>query len=214
MNGAIGILRKLGVEVEEIDIVGPFEKLKDYAVKQIFDPEAERKNQEKIVADATKSLENLVNTRDGILNAQAAKDQARAQRQLMMHWQRKKKLNEQILANRKKLAEESAKITEQIRKDAAKPVESTKTELTNYDAELKALRDSQEAQIMLMEDGVDKEIALADLKAMKLRDAAQGNADQLKAISAQNAADVAAIQERAAQKKLQMHRPCKMPNLH
>jgi len=55
---------------------------------------------------------------------------------------------------------------------------------------------------MLMEDGVDKEIALADLKAMKLRDGAKGNADQLKAIAAQNAADVDAIQQRAAQKEL------------
>ena len=112
------------------------------------------------------------------------------------------KLSEQILATRRKTAEESAKITDQIRKDAGKPVESAKTEIKNYDDELKALRDSQEAQIMLMEEGVDKEIAIADLKAMRLRDAAQGNADQLKAIAAQNAADVDAIQQRAAQKEL------------
>lgn len=202
VNGAITVLNKLGLDVEKIDVTSIFEDVNNFITKKIFDPEAERKNQEKIVADATKSLENLVNTRDGILNAQAAKDQARAQKAADDALATEKKLNEQILANRKKLAEDSAKITEQIRKDAAKPVESTKTELTNYDAELKALRDSQEAQIMLMEDGVDKEIALADLKAMRLRDAAQGNADQLKAISAQNAADVAAIQERAAQKEI------------
>lgn len=202
VNSGIEVLNKLGLGIEKIDVTKVFEDVNNFVVKQIFDPEKERKNQEKIVADATKSLENLVNTRDGILNAQAAKDQARAQKAADDALATEKKLNEQILANRKKLAEDSAKITEQIRKDAAKPVDSTNTELTNYDAELKALRDSQEAQIMLMEDGVDKEIALADLKAMKLRDAAQGNADQLKAISAQNAADVAAIQERAAQKEI------------
>jgi hypothetical protein len=202
VNGSIDVLNKLGLGIEKIDVTKVFEDVNNFVVKQIFDPEEERKNQEKIVADATKSLENLVNTRDGILNAQAAKDQARAQKAADDALATEKKLNEQILANRKKLAEDSARITEQIRKDAAKPVDSTKTELTNYDAELKALRDSQEAQIMLMEDGVDKEIALADLKAMKLRDAAQGNADQLKAIAAQNAADVEAIQQRAAQKEL------------
>jgi hypothetical protein len=80
VNGAFVLLRKLGVEVEDIDIITPFEKLKDFAVKQIFDPEEERKNQEKIVADAEKSLTTLVNTRDGILNAQDAKNKARREK--------------------------------------------------------------------------------------------------------------------------------------
>jgi len=81
VNGAFVLLRKLGVEVEDIDIITPFEKLKDFAVKQIFDPEEERKNQEKIVADAEKSLTTLVNTRDGILNAQDAKNKARREKE-------------------------------------------------------------------------------------------------------------------------------------
>lgn len=202
VNGSIDVLNKLGLGIEKIDVVSVFDDVNNFIVKKIFDPEEERKNQEKIVADATKSLEGLVNTRDGILNAQAAKDKARVEKAASDTLAAEQKLSEQIIATRRKTAEESAKITEQIRKDAAKPVESTKTELTNYDAELKALRDSQEAQIMLMEEGVDKEIALADLKAMKLRDGAKGNADQLKAIAAQNAADVDAIQQRAAQKEL------------
>jgi hypothetical protein len=202
VNGSIGVLNKLGLGIEKIDVSKVFEDVNNFVVKQIFDPEEERKNQEKIVADATKSLETLVNTRDGIFNAQAAKDKARVEKAASDTLAAEKKLSEQIIATRRKTAEESAKITEQIRKDAAKPVESTKSELTNYDDELKALRDSQEAQIMLMEEGVDKEIALADLKAMKLRDGAKGNADQLKAIAAQNAADVDAIQQRAAQKEL------------
>jgi hypothetical protein len=202
VNGSIAVLNKLGLGIEKIDVVSVFDDVNNFIVKKIFDPEEERKNQEKIVADATKSLEGLVNTRDGILNAQAAKDKARVEKAASDTLAAEKKLSEQIIATRRKTAEESAKITEQIRKDAAKPVESTKSELTNYDDELKALRDSQEAQIMLMEEGVDKEIALADLKAMKLRDGAKGNADQLKAIAAQNAADVDAIQQRAAQKEL------------
>jgi hypothetical protein len=112
------------------------------------------------------------------------------------------KLAQQIVETRRKTAQESLKITEQIRKDATKPVESTKTEVKNFDEEIKAQRDAEERRISFMAEGVDKEIALADLKAKRLRDAAQGNADELKAIAAQNAADVAAIQEEAAQKEV------------
>lgn len=76
VNGSIEVLNKLGLGIEKIDVVSVFDDVNNFIVKKIFDPEEERKNQEKIVADATKSLENLVNTRDGILNAQAAKEKA------------------------------------------------------------------------------------------------------------------------------------------
>lgn len=171
----------------------------------VFNPADVAKEGDDALKEAEKALQNLENQQAGFqLSIKQMNEKAADERQKTRDAElaAEQKLAEQILATRKKTAEESAKITQQIRKDAAKPVESTKSELTNYDAELKALRDSQEAQIMLMEDGVDKEIALADLKAMKLRDGAKGNADQLKAIAAQNAADVEAIQQRAAQKEL------------
>ena len=171
----------------------------------VFNPTEVAKEGDDALKAAEKTLKDLENAQAGFqlsINEINKKGADERQKQRDEELANEKKLSEQILATRRKTAEESAKITEQIRKDAAKPVESTKTELTNYDAELKALRDSQEAQIMLMEEGVDKEIALADLKAMKLRDGAKGNADQLKAIAAQNAADVDAIQQRAAQKEL------------
>ena len=76
VNGAIGILRKLGVEVEEIDIVGPFEKLKDFAVKQIFDPEQTKKDADATIKEAEKANKALKAQRDGLLNAQAAKEKA------------------------------------------------------------------------------------------------------------------------------------------
>jgi flagellar motility protein MotE (MotC chaperone) len=76
VNGSIEVLNKLGLGIEKIDVVSVFDDVNNFIVKKIFDPEEERKNQEKIVADATKSLETLVNTRDGILNAQAAKEKA------------------------------------------------------------------------------------------------------------------------------------------
>ena len=80
VNGSIEILNKLGLGIEKIDVTKVFEDVNNFVVKQIFDPEEERKNQEKIVADAQKSLETLVNTRDGILNAQDAKEKATAQK--------------------------------------------------------------------------------------------------------------------------------------
>jgi hypothetical protein len=76
VNGSIEVLNKLGLGIEKIDVVSVFDDVNNFIVKKIFDPEEERKNQEKIVADATKSLETIVNTRDGILNAQAAKEKA------------------------------------------------------------------------------------------------------------------------------------------
>jgi len=76
VNGSIDILNKLGLGIEKIDVSSVFEDVNNFVVKKIFDPEEERKNQEKINADAQKALENLVNTRDGILNAQDAKEKA------------------------------------------------------------------------------------------------------------------------------------------
>jgi hypothetical protein len=202
VNGSIGILNKLGLGIEKIDVTKVFDDVNNFIVKKIFDPEEERKNQEKIVADAEKSLTTLVNTRDGILNAQDAKEKSERDKANADRLSQEQKTNAAILESRKKLAEQSLELTKKIREDAAKPVESTKTEVKNFDEEIKAQRDAEERRISFMAEGVDKEIALADLKAKRLRDAAQGNADELKAIAAQNAADVAAIQEEAAQKEV------------
>ena len=76
VNGSIEVLNKLGLGIEKIDVTKVFEDVNNFVVKQIFDPEEERKNQEKIVADAEKSLQTLTNQRDGILNAQDAKEKA------------------------------------------------------------------------------------------------------------------------------------------
>jgi len=77
VNGAIGILNKLGLGIEKIDVTSVFEDVNNFIVKKIFDPEQERKDQAKIVADTKKSLVSLNNQRDAILNAQEAKDKAR-----------------------------------------------------------------------------------------------------------------------------------------
>ena len=76
VNGAIDILNKLGLGIEKISITPLFDQVNNFIVKSIFDPEEERKNQEKIVKDSENALKILVNQRDGILNAQDAKEKA------------------------------------------------------------------------------------------------------------------------------------------
>lgn len=80
VNGSIDILNKLGLGIEKIDVTSVFEDVNNFVVKKIFDPEKERKEQEQIVKDAEKTLVSLNNQRDGILNAQDAKEKAAAQK--------------------------------------------------------------------------------------------------------------------------------------
>ena len=205
VNGSIDILNKLGLGIEKIDVTGVFDDINNFIVKQVFDPEAERKNQEKIVKDAEKNLIALNNQRDGILNAQDAKEKATRDKANADRLTEEQKTNAAILESRKKLAEQSAAITKQIREDAAKPVESTKTELTDFDAELKAQQDAEDLRISLMAEGQDKEIAIVDSKYAKLRAAAQGDAELMKQIALQNQAEVDAINENAAQKEIALN---------
>ena len=182
----------------------------------VFDPKKVAEDGDKAIAEQEKIYKDLENQQAGFqlsinqIDTKAADDKkaarekaaADAKTALDAELAAEQKLAQQILETRRKTAEQSLKITEQIRKDATKPVESTKTEVKNFDEEIKAQRDAEERRISFMAEGVDKEIALADLKAIRLRDAAQGNADELKAITAQNAADVDAIRQRAAEKEL------------
>jgi hypothetical protein len=201
VNGSIDILNKLGLGIEKIDVTGVFDDINNFIVKSVFDPEAERKNQEKIVADAEKALIGLTNQRDGILNAQDAKEIANAKKTAEERLKIEQDLNKQILDARRKTAEESLKITKQIREDAAKPVESTKTEISDFDAEIKAQRDAEETRISLMEEGTEKEIALADLKFARLRDAAGADAELRKQIAQQNEDAVVEIVRKAEEAK-------------
>jgi hypothetical protein len=193
VNGSIEVLNKLGLGIEKIDVTGVFDDINNFVVKKIFDPEQERKDQEKIVKDAEKALIGLTNQRDGILNAQDAKEIANAKKTADERLKIEQDLNKQILDARRKTAEESLKITKQIREDAAKPIESTKTEISDFDAEIKSQQDARDLEISLMAEGQDKEIALVDAKYAKLREQAQGNADLQKQITQQNIDEVNAI---------------------
>jgi predicted RNA-binding protein with EMAP domain len=210
VNGSIDILNKLGLGIEKIDVTGVFDDINNFVVKSVFDPEAERKNQEKIVADAEKALIGLTNQRDGILNAQDAKEIANAKKTADERLKIEQDLNKQILDARKKIFEESQKLNEAIRKDAAKPIEPKDVKIVGNvgieitDEETKAiedklakekalLSDARDLEISLMAEGQDKEIALVDAKYAKLREQAQGNADLQKQITQQNIDEVNAI---------------------
>lgn len=77
VNGSIEVLNKLGLGIEKIDVSSVFEDVNNFIVKKVFDPEQERKDQEKIVKDAEKATKQLIATRDGLLNARDAKEKAR-----------------------------------------------------------------------------------------------------------------------------------------
>jgi hypothetical protein len=76
VNGAITVLNKLGLDVEKIDVTSVFEDVNNFIVKKVFDPEQVKKDGEAALKEAEKTLVSLTNQRDGILNAQAAKEKA------------------------------------------------------------------------------------------------------------------------------------------
>jgi hypothetical protein len=188
----------------------------------VFNPTDVAKEGDDALKAAEKALKDLENAQAGFqLSIKEIDKRAADERQKKRDEElaAEQKLGQEIYNTRKKTAELSAELTKKIREDAAKPIESKDAKqvgnvgLTLTPEEEQAIKDkfakereleraAEEQRISFMAEGVDKEIALADLKAMRLRDAAQGNAEQLAAIAAQNAAEVAAIQEKAAQKEL------------
>jgi hypothetical protein len=78
-NGAVDLINKLGFSIEKVDvtsIVSNFDKVNETIAKQLFDPEETKKQGEATIKEAEKTLISLTNQRDGILNAQAAKEKA------------------------------------------------------------------------------------------------------------------------------------------
>jgi hypothetical protein len=202
VNGAITVLNKLGLDVEKIDITSVFEDVNNFIVKKIFDPEQERKDQEKIVKDAEKTLTSLNNQRDGILNAQDAKEKSQREKNNADRLADEQKTNAALYESRKKLYEQSIELNRKLREDAAKPVESTKTELTDFDAEIKAQQDAEDLRISLMAEGQDKEIAIVDAKYAKLREQAKGNAELQKQIAEANQNEVNDIIQKGIDKEV------------
>jgi hypothetical protein len=82
-NGAVDLLNKLGLGIEKVDvgkIVAGFDDVTTFLTKKIFDPEETRKEGQKVIQESEATLRQLTNQRDGILNAQDAKEKATAQK--------------------------------------------------------------------------------------------------------------------------------------
>ena len=214
VNGAITVLNKLGLDVEKIDVTSIFEDVNNFITKKIFDPEAERKNQEKIVADATKSLENLVNTRDGILNAQAAKEKAAADKRAA---DAKAAADAQLKAAQELAAAEEALFDELLQsfeenekamtEIALKEKQKQLDAATTFYNKLAALSDSQfeasltatEKEELAVTQKYEDLFASADAYNATLKAGEESKAIDIVALQQQLAAEILAIQQKSAQ---------------
>jgi hypothetical protein len=180
VNGSIDILNKLGLGIEKIDVGKAFEDVNNFIVKQVFDPAAERKNQEQIVKDAEKSLVALNNQRDGILNAQDAKERAAAQKAADDKAKAAKdaadaqlKAEQEVSDLLNQLYEENVKEFEDAEKQktAAAEAEAAKRKKAEeeYDAAITALRAEQDAANLTQDQ---KDVIAIDNKYLDLREKA------------------------------------------
>lgn len=199
VNGAIGVLNKLGFSIEKIDVTSVFEDVNNFLVKKIFDPEQERKDQAKIVADTKKSLVALNNQRDAILNAQDAKDKARREKAAAD----KKAADEKALAQEAaNLEKEAQKIDEYYKKKAELEDEAYEETLTKNEQEELAIVQKYEA-LFAAADAAGKDTVelqqqlnaeLAALEAQRTANA-QAEADKRKALEDDFFADLQALNQ-------------------
>ena len=175
------------------------------AKSELNDLQQELANNAKNIADIEKVVGDTIVTQ-AINTAQAKKTENKKvvddKKKLNDEEKRdEEKLAKEIIDIRRKNAELSAAISKKILEDSKKSIETPAPKLADFDAMISEQRQLQELQIQLMQEGTDKEIAIADLKYKKMRDAAQGNAEQLKIIAQLAANEVAAIEEEAARKR-------------
>ena len=213
VNGSIEVLNKLGLGIEKIDVVSVFDDVNNFIVKKIFDPEEERKNQEKIVADATKSLETLVNTRDGILNAQAAKEKTAADKRAA---DAKAAADAQLKAAQELAAAEEALFDELLQsfednekamtEVALKEKQKQLDAATTFYNKLAALSDSQfeasltatEKEELAVTQKYEDLFASAEAYNATLKTGEEANAIDIVALQKQLASELLAIQQKSA----------------
>lgn len=199
VNGSIDILNKLGLGIEKIDVTGVFEDVNNFIVKKIFDPEQERKDQAKIVADTKKSLVSLNNQRDAILNAQDAKDKARRDKAAAD----KKAADDKALAEEKaKFDKQAQKVDEYYQKLAALEDERYRETLSKNEQEELAIVQKYEA-LFAAADAAGKDTILlqqqlnAELAALEAQRTAnaQAEADKRKSLEDDYFADLQALNQ-------------------
>ena len=82
-NGAVDLINKLGFSFEKVDVTAitkGFDTVNDTIAKALFDPEKTKAEGDKVIKESEATLRQLNNQRDGLINAQNAKEKAAAQK--------------------------------------------------------------------------------------------------------------------------------------
>jgi hypothetical protein len=209
VNGSIDILNKLGLGIEKINVGQVFEDVNNFLVKKIFDPEAERKNQEQIVKDAEKSLNQLNEQRAGIINSQNASEKAAAQKAADDKAKAAKdaadaqlKAEQEVSDLLNQLYEENVKEFEDAEKQktAAAEAEAAKRKKAEeeYDAAITALRAEQDAANLTQDQ---KDVIAIDNKYLDLREKAIAAGESTVEIDAAYKAALEAQEQQSAERR-------------
>jgi hypothetical protein len=230
VNGSIDILNKLGLGIEKIDVVSVFDDVNNFIVKKVFDPEQVKKDGEASLKEAEKTLVQLNNQRDGILNAEDAKNKARAEKRAA---DAKAAADAQLKAAQELAAQEEALFdellksfedAEQAKTDAAlKEQQKRVAAAQQYYNELAQLQDAefvagltaQEKEELAISQKYEKLIALAEEAGLDTTEITKKWQDELAAIvkagadtdvqTTQNSeAEKVAIRQESFQKGLQL----------
>jgi hypothetical protein len=218
VNGSIDILNKLGLGIEKINVSGVFEDVNNFIVKQVFDPEAERKNQEQIVKDAEKSLNQLNEQRAKIINdqneedakaagdaaeqkAKAAKDAADAQ--LKAEQEVSDLLNQLYEENVKEFEDAEKAKTQAALDEANKRLAAA----NNYYNKLAELQDSEfegtlsasEKEELAVTQKYEDLFAAADAYNATLKEGEEGKAIDTTELQKKLALELGAIQQKSAE---------------
>ena len=168
VNGAIDILNKLGLGIEKISVTGIFDDVNNFIVKSIFDPEEERKKQAQIIKDSEKALTTLINQRDGILNAEDAKEKARREKNAAdaktaaeKEAADKKAITDKAAADRLKAEQEVSDLVNQLYEENVKEFE--KGEQAKRDAAKKTAEEEEAARLKAIEDEMKVRDAKIDM---------------------------------------------------
>ena len=223
VNGAITVLNKLGLDVEKIDVTSVFEDVNNFIVKKVFDPEQVKKDGEAALKEAEKTLVSLTNQRDGILNAQDAKEKAQREKNASDAKTAQEKAN----ADRIKAEQEVSDLVNQLYEENLKEfedAEKAKTQAALQEAEkrrkaveeyynqLAAFQDAsyeaslttQEKEELAVTQKYEKLFAAADAAGISTVELQKQLAAELLAIQNKSSDDEVKVKQITAQKGLEL----------
>ena len=213
VNGSIDILNKLGLGIEKIDVVSVFDDVNNFIVKKVFDPEQVKKDGEASLKEAEKTLVQLNNQRDGILNAEDAKNKARADKRAS---DAKSAADAQLKAAQELAAAEEALFDELLQsfednekamtEVALKEKQKQLDAATTFYNKLAALSDSQfeasltatEKEELAVTQKYEDLFASAEAYNATLKTGEEANAIDIVALQKQLASELLAIQQKSA----------------